>query len=786
MSFVTTPKTLKQLEFSELSEKISGYAHTRRGHSHLLDCEISTDKKWIEKEINFVFECWTFLKEIGSIESERWCDLSGIESSWTIENKTISSDNLITVKAFITHYEVIYSAFSNSQSKTPELFKLIEQIQPLKNLRKQFEKVFDDDGTISDNASPQLSQIRSEINSIQRKIQIRAGDLLDNFQKEGYLTTSQLTIKNGRLVLPFSAEFKRKIPGFIHDVSGSGQTVFIEPQELVNLNNQLFELRGEENQEIHRILSVLSDETRKHKTEILLIEKLMIHVDEIHSKAKFLLPFKISIPKLTYQKKWKIKEGIHPLLFLSRHAKNLKTIPLNFELGENAEQFILISGPNAGGKSVSMKTVGLFQMMIQFGMPVPAEEYSEFPVIEGIFSVIGDNQSISNDLSSFSGHIHSIKEILDKAPILNSLILIDEICSGTDPVEGQALAIELMLEFVKNGYNGIITSHYSALKNFANEHSSFANASMIFDTENLQPTYIFRKGIPGSSYALALASRMQIDNGLIERARFRTGNQHQSVEQMNLELERMLLENSELQKQVEQRSREIELKELELKEKQQTLKQSEKSFKSNLKKQFDAEIESLKRSIFSELKSLKESKVPDFKKVEDQLYKKVDEVKSSADELEEITEISVVKVGDQVRLKNGTQNGEILSLEADFALVQFGIMKMKIKKTDLVPFSKKQSKFSSNSTPTEIKTAETYQSEIKLLGMTVSEALEKLELYLSHAIYNQYPSVRIVHGKGTGALRKAVHKYLDSYSGIKEYHLAEWNEGSTGVTVVTF
>ena len=344
-----------------------------------------------------------------------------------------------------------------------------------------------------------------------------------------------------------------------------------------------------------------------------------------------------------------------------------------------------------------------------------------------------------------------------------------------------------MLQFVSNGYFGVITSHYSALKNFANEHPKFANGSMIFNTENLEPTYLFRKGIPGSSYALALASRMNLNSDLIEKARIRTGNQHQSVEQINLELERKLHENSEKQRNLIIKEREMDHLENEIREKQKLLKQSEKSFKSNLKKQFDAEIDSLKRSIFSELKSLKESKVPDFKKLEEQLYKKVEETKATAQELEEVTETVIFKIGDSVKIKNGTQNGEILQIEADSALVQFGPIKMKINKSDLVMFSKKHSKFSDiKQSSAEIKPIETYQSELKLLGLTVAEALEKLELYLSHAMYNQYPSVKIVHGKGTGALRKAVHHYLSNYAGIKGFHLAEWNEGSTGVTIVVF
>jgi len=787
MNFVTNENTLRQLEYTELTEKIAHYAHTKRGRNHLLEYSISADKKWIEKEIKLVFECWVFLKEIGSISSERWCDLSSVEAGWSIENKTLSIGSLIIFKAFISHYDFIFQALSNNQSDIPDLFDLVINVHPLKELKKQFDKVFNDDGEILDSASPQLSQIRSEINSIQRKIQIRAGDLLDTFQKEGFLTTAQLTIKNGRLVLPFSAEFKRKIPGFIHDVSGSGQTVFIEPQELVNLNNQLFELRGEENVEIQRILTELSEKLRVYKVDLLKMEKLLIHLDLIHAKAKFLTPFKITIPIIRNEKQWNIRNGFHPLLFLSRKSKSLQTIPLDFEMGETDEQFILISGPNAGGKSVAMKTIGILQLMIQSGMPVPVEENSFFPIIEGVFSVIGDNQSISNDLSSFSGHIQAIKEILDIAPLRNSLVLIDEICSGTDPIEGQALGIELMLQFVSNGYFGVITSHYSALKNFANEHPKFANGSMIFNTENLEPTYLFRKGIPGSSYALALASRMNLNSDLIEKARIRTGNQHQSVEQMNLELERKLHENSEKQRNLIIKEREMDHLENEIREKQKLLKQSEKSFKSNLKKQFDAEIDSLKRSIFSELKSLKESKVPDFKKLEEQLYKKVEETKATAQELEEVTEAVIFKIGDSVKIKNGTQNGEILQIETDSALVQFGPIKMKINKSDLVLFSKKQSKYSEiKQSSAEIKPIETYQNELKLLGLTVSEALEKLELYLSHAMYNQYPSVKIVHGKGTGALRKAVHQYLSNYTGIKEFHLAEWNEGSTGVTVVTF
>lgn len=788
-NFILDRDSFEQLEFTELNQLISEYCHTKKAYQHYSEFHLSTEPNHVRLQLSLVYECWKYLKNSGSFDDDRWTDLSGADKSWSISNKIISADELLIFKKALSQFEFIYSSINAFQADYPNIYQLMCSVNPIHDLTKKLNHVMDDTGEIFDHATKTLADIRSELNSIQRKIQHKAADLLDQYNGEGILSNNQLTIKNGRLVLPVLAENKKRIPGFVHDVSGSGQTIFIEPQDLINLNNLWLEHKSSEYREIQQILSDCSDLVRRYTNEILQIEKNLVEFDIIHSKAKFLLPFEIHVPEIVEHKNWKIIGGIHPLLFLLHLSKNLTTVPLNFKLGENDEQVILISGPNAGGKSVTLKTVGLFQLMIQSGIPVPCSEKCSFPMVRSVFSVIGDKQSIQNDLSSFSGHITALRKIIDHAPKNETLILVDEICSGTDPIEGQALAVEVMLGFVKSGFRGVITSHYSELKKFAVEQKEFTNASMIFDTTTLSPTYIFRKGIPGSSYALELAKRIGFDENTIESARTRMGKENESVEKLNFRLEELINHNEKERELLDREKFRLTGLQNELDEKQKALKQFEKTYKSVLKKQVDAEVDQIRRTIFSELKNLKEQKISDFKMTEKVLTQKLEYAKNLLPELNETIPSESIKKGDRVKLKNGNQSGDVIEISGSEVLIQFDLVKLKVDISEIIPVVRQGniSKFQkpASAASTEIRSEAPYQQEIHLLGLTVPEALEKVELFLSQAVYHQYPTIRLVHGKGTGALRKAIHAYLSKHSDVKEFHLGEWYEGSTGATVVT-
>lgn len=785
--FIIDKGTLDQLEFSELIRSISELCHTQSAIHYFENYQFFVDKIRIQKELDLTFQCWKYIKHIGLFDDERWMDLSTIDASWVIANKTISASELVVFKQILTHYQFIYQSIKTVRQEFTALSELILSTLPVEIVLKKLDRVLDTKGDIFDHASSRLSNIRQELSGIERKIQAKANDLLHEYNKLGVLSNNQLTIKNGRLVLPVHADDKRKVKGFIHDVSGSGQTIFIEPQALVELNNQWMEWKGEEQQEIQNILFECSELVRLNKEAILKIENKLIEFDIIHAKAKFLQPFQISIPNISSIKQWKILNGYHPLLFLHHQKKKLTTIPLNFELGET-EQFVLISGPNAGGKSVTLKTIGLFQLMVQFGLPLPADDETLFPIVRSVHSVLGDKQSLEHDLSSFSGHISALKKIIEHAVTNNALVLIDEICSGTDPIEGQALAIEILLGFVRSGYFGVVTSHYGELKKFASEQKGFCNASMIFDTQTLTPTYLFRKGIPGSSYALELVRRIGLDENIIVNAQNRIKQEDQSVEQLNFQLETLISENQKQKQWLE--SENIRLTQLlqQLESKQKQLKENEKSYKHQIKQSYQIEFDQLKRNLFFEIEQLKKQKISNFKKIENSFSEKFDAVEKKLNEQPENITKKIV-VGDRVKLKGGSQSGEVVSIADDDVVIQFETMKLSAKRSEVIYVGKnipnKKSLQDLSKSKIEINPAQEYQQEINLLGLTVPEAIEKVDHFLSQAVYYQYPAFRIVHGKGTGALRKAIHDFLSKHSDVKAYQLAEWFEGSTGATIVT-
>ncbi|MBN8707113.1 MAG: Smr/MutS family protein [Bacteroidetes bacterium] len=783
-SFLSSPSSLTQLEFPVLTSLIAENCQTPKAKSAVSALSCLTNSAEVIGRMTEVYEAWRFIREIGTLGRSGWVDLTGVDNSWVIPGKVIPIEHLLIMRSLVETHSLLYHSISTGQASFPALFMVLRGQSPLTELIKRFRKIFDDNGEVLDSASTELGDIRRELRRLQSKITHRSQDILTHFLKEKMLGGQQMTIRNGRLVLPVLAEHKRKIKGFIHDISGSGQTVFIEPQELVELNNDLFELRSEEKKEIFRILSILSDDIRLHSSALKEIEVIMIELDEIQAKAEFLQPFHVVMPGLSDKIEWKLQFAYHPLLFLSRKEKKLPTIPLNLTLGTEGEQFVIISGPNAGGKSVAMKTVGLLQLMVQSGLPVPVGSDSVFPMVTGVFTVIGDSQSISDDLSSFSGHIRSIKEILVSAELDGSLVLIDEICSGTDPIEGQALAIELIETFIRRNYYGIVTSHFPDLKVFAQEHPKLKNGSMVFDTDKLVPTYEFRKGIPGSSFALELAERMELDPHLLENARKRLGTGSATIEKLNLELEKRLNDVVSKGKELQTEIEKVRNRETQVAESLRDLKSREKALKASLRSQVQVEIENLKRSVFQQIEALKKEKHIDFSKVEKQVLQTIAKTEDKV-EAEDPGELISVSKGDQVRVKSTSQNGEVLSVEQDVATVQVGNFKMKIPVRDLVKGTNPKPRLSAPQTSPSDFTVE-MASEIHLLGLTVTEALDKLDFYLSKAYFHKLPSVRIVHGKGTGALRKAIHIHLKEMDYIDEFGLGEWYEGSTGVTVVKF
>lgn len=785
MTFQVSDHTLQQLEFTDLLATVHSFAQSNAARLLLETPDFPSSHADLTLRMNRVFQAHTYIKSVHPIRHADWCDLSGIEPTWVIRDKVIAAEDLRLIQQLLLVHEDLVGKLRGVRDEFPDLAGLVAWPDPLKDLLKRFERVFEPDGSISDRASGLLGSIRSEIKVIENRIASRAGALLKEFSENHYLSGQQLTIRNGRLVLPVLAEHKRRIRGFIHDISGSGQTVFLEPQELVELNNDILEKRSEEKKEIHRILSELSNHVRHFREEIAAIDASLIQLDVTQAWASALEPLSLVIPHLADEAIWDLRQAVHPVLFLNKRDKKEKVVPLNLTLGQEGDQFIIISGPNAGGKTVAMKCLGLLQLLVHAGIPVPAAERTVFPLCESVVCVLGDAQSIQDDLSSFSGHISAIRQVLATPVGTRQLVLIDEITSGTDPIEGQALAIELVEEMLSDGFYGIITSHYPDLKLLPQTDHRVVNGSMLFNLSALRPTFEFKKGIPGSSYALELAGRMGLSERLVNRARTRlsiqTGDTSTLARHLESELEKITDERRQI------REQEIRLwqTEAELDRKKRETEQEAKEIRKRLTADFRHLSDELRRTIWQQLDQIKQEKPADLGKTRRELEQVIESAAESPVLLQPEVPVTAFSVGQAVTIRGGSQSGEILSIDSGIATVLAGTFRLKVPLKELVPAGKKASRPVSSQVQVPVPAGDV-QFEINLIGLKVHEALDRLDYAIADSIAKQLPSLRIIHGKGTGALRKAVHDYLKNAPSVSHFELAQWYEGSTGATVVTF
>jgi DNA mismatch repair protein MutS2 len=590
------------------------------------------------------------------------------------------------------------------------------------------------------------------------------------------------------MVIPVKAEQKHSVPGFIHSSSASGLTVFIEPAATLSLNNEIRELHFKEQREIEKILRTLTIQVREVSSELLQSLEILKDLDLIYAKAKYSIEIKGNKPFLKEYGSIKIVEARHPILLL-RHPRE-KVIPLSMELG-NGYSTLLITGPNAGGKSVAMKTVGVLVLMLQCGIHIPASPDSEFPVFKKLYVDIGDDQSIENDLSTFSSHITMLREILNSADD-HSLILIDEIGAGTDPVEGGALAAVILAQLTKVGAFTIATTHQVTLKAFVHETEGMENGAMEFDQATLTPTFNFRFGVPGSSYALEIARRLGLSPAIISDAEKMAGEQKSRLEKLIVDLEsRAQLLSKQLSIVDDEKLKYNELVES-YETKLKGLREEIRLTKSKAIEEAKEIINKANSIIEKSIKEIKQRQADKSSIVESKQEIKLlgseihamelalNEISSNAPSIENNATISK---GTTVKLKSNSQIGEVLQPPDASGLLQvaFDSLKMRIHVNDVVPISKPRSSAHSFA---PILLEGTPKREIDVRGLYGDEALQEVDKFIDSAIVTGLHQVDIIHGKGSGALRKKITLFLQSDSRIKSHRFGEWNEGGMGVTIV--
>lgn len=674
------------------------------------------------------------------------------------------------------------------------LSELFDGLEPLSPLCDEIRRCIISVDEISDDASSNLKSIRRSIRSTGDRIHAQLNQMLNNQNVRNCLQDFVITMRNGRYCLPVKAEAKSQITGMVHDQSSSGSTLFIEPMAVVNLNNELKELSIKEQDEIAVILATLSAKAGEYIPAIETDYQILTELDFIFAKAAYALEYNGITPHFNTERKIRILKGRHPLL----DAK--KVVPIDISLGSDFDQLV-ITGPNTGGKTVSLKTVGLLTLMGQAGLPIPSGDRSELAVFDDIFADIGDEQSIEQNLSTFSSHMTNIIHILKEANE-HSLVLFDELCAGTDPTEGAALAVSILSYFHSRGIRTMATTHYSEIKIYALTTSGIENACCEFDVETLSPTYRLLIGIPGKSNAFAISKKLGLSDTLIEDARTRISSNEQNFEDLLSDLEASRITIEKEQAEINRYKSEIAALKQQLKNKQEKLDESRDAILRKAKEEANQILQEAKDTADEAIRNFNKygttrPSIQEMEKQRTNIREKMaaNEKKSSKGKDTAIYNPKVPKklrIGDSVKVLSMNLTGTVHSLpnaKGDL-FVQMGILRSQVNIKDLVliedaaPGSKKYVKTGAGKL--KMSKSASVSTEINLIGKTVDEAIALLDKYLDDAYLAHLPSVRIVHGKGTGALRSAVQSHLKRQSYIKSFHLGEFGEGDAGVTIAEF
>lgn len=785
-------KTLTKLEFDKITALLEEEASSFRGQQLCRRLKPMTDLEKINTFQDQTAAAFTRIVQKGRIS---FGDAAPIEESMKrLEiGGSLSITELLRISRLLSNTARVksYGRHDTQAEMSDCLDIFFDRLEPLTPLTNEIERCIVSEDEISDDASPSLKRIRRNINGINDKVHSTLTSLV-NGSLRTYLQDPIITMRGDRYCLPVKAEYRGQVQGLIHDQSSTGSTLFIEPMAVVKLNNDLKELYAQEQEEIQVILADLSAEAAQYIEGIRTDYRTMTDLDFIFARGALALSMNASRPMLNEEGRIRIREGRHPLL-------NPKTVvPITVSLGEDFT-LLIITGPNTGGKTVSLKTVGLFTLMGQAGLHIPAGDRSELAVFRQVYADIGDEQSIEQSLSTFSSHMTNIVSFLKKVDE-RSLVLFDELGAGTDPTEGAALAIAILSHLHQRGIRTMATTHYSELKVYALSTPGVENACCEFDVESLRPTYRLLIGIPGKSNAFAISGKLGLPDYIIEDAKKRLSEQDVSFEDLlsDLEASRRTIEKE--QEEIAAYRREAE-----------ALKQKVTQSQAKLDEQRDRilrEANEKANAILREAKEVADETINNFRKFgkenisaaemekeRDRLRQKIKDT-SAASSLKvqkpkKAYKPSDFKLGESVKVLSMNLTGTISSRpdSRGNVTVQMGILRSQVNISDLEiieepsPYTSKKLNHSSKGRIGMGKSL-SVSPEINLLGKTVDEAVAELDKYLDDALLSHLNTVRVVHGKGTGALRKGVHEYLRRQKHVKSYHLAEFGEGDAGVTIV--
>jgi DNA mismatch repair protein MutS2 len=781
-------KALKVLEFTKVKEQLLEHASSSLGIEKIKQLVPSTDFAEVVKLQAEADEASTILRLKGNVP------LSGVHDirahiKRSVIGGVLSPHELVQIASTIHASRQIkrfIEDLADERIDIPILLEQVEQIIPLANLEQAIKYAIDESGEILDSASDLLRSLRHQLRSNEARVREKLESMVRSTNAQKMLSDTIVTIRNDRFVIPVKQEYRGQYGGIIHDQSSSGQTLYIEPQVIVQLNNHLQDIRVKEQLEIDRILAELSAEVAEDEDELQIIVAVLANLDFIFAKAGYGRRIKASMPIMNNQGRISLLKARHPLIPMEDVVAN------DIRLGKDFTT-IVITGPNTGGKTVTLKTLGLCSLMAQAGLQVPALDGSELAVFDAIYADIGDEQSIEQNLSTFSSHMVNIVDILNKVDF-NSLVLFDELGAGTDPQEGAALAISILDEVHKRGARVIATTHYPELKAYGYNRKGVSNASVEFNVETLSPTYKLLLGVPGRSNAFEISKRLGLNDVVIQAARSHVSEDANQIDKMIASLE-----ESKRQAEIEQEEARDYL--LQAEKLQQDLQKEMMAFNEQKDTMYEKAAEKATK-IIDEAKSEAEQVIRDLRKMRTEKHAEVKEhelidakrrleeatpqIQKSAKLINQKNKKHSFTPGDEVKVLTFNQKGSLLErVSSNEWQVQIGILKMKVKEKDMEYIG--APKHVETKPMAIVSGRDAYvKLELDLRGERYENALLKVEKYIDDALLSNYPRVSIIHGKGTGALRQGVQEYLRNHRSVKKIRFGEAGEGGSGVTVVEF
>ncbi len=793
--------------FPERTEEKIGFAQVRLlllqevlsplGENYIHKIRFSSDFETVERMLKQTKDFKDLLQFDQPFPTDHYIELRAPLAKMKLEGAWLTEEEFFSLLRVLNTMEAVYRYFEQRTENYGELQKLFTGTSFNSSLGKLISAKIDEEGNIRPNASAELASIIRQLGDKERDVRRRLNAIYKKAQDAGWVADSGITVRNDRLVIPVLAEHKKHLKGFVHDESATAQTFYIEPVEVFELHNEIREWQLAKKREIERILTQLTNEFRPHAPELELYQQKLAIVDFIRAKAKLAIKMEAQMPMLQKQPVIKLQKAYHPLLWLHHKKVNKPIVPLSVEL-DTEQRILVISGPNAGGKSVCLKTIALLQYMLQCGLLIPAQPHSVCGIFQDMLVNIGDDQSIENDLSTYSSHLQHMKFFMEHAG-KKTLFFIDEFGTGTDPQFGGPIAESVLLQLVNKQAFGVVTTHYSNIKTFANNTKGMLNASMLFDSENMVPLYVLEIGKPGSSHAFEIAQRTGFPKHILDYARARSGHKQLNVDDLLLNLQQDRIEINRLKEENEKRNRELHQLLLEYNKKNEDIQQQKKILIQQAKEQALQLVKNANSLIEQTIREIKTTGADQAhtKQVREELkqfgegLKKelaVETAKQLVKETRLKTDDEKITVGCFVKIKDNNSIGQLIELNRNRAVVSIGELRTTI---DLSRLQRTAAPTNEKNKPaygvTGLDMTEKYRgftTELNIIGERGGDALRQLKLFIDEAYLLGFKNVRIVHGKGDGILRKLVSEELKRNELVVSFNEAHAETGGAGATVV--